>query len=361
MPSPNPYEANQSMPFLNAPTIVAGTLLLAVSPMAETLEFIPKANTTIVRTLELQATTTVDGATVSVMDQEIDAGEGIVSSHERQVRIVDKLGKVEDGRLLDFVRSYEGIQESTETEGAGEGIEVKTGDGEASDLEGQKVAYTWDPKEEAYEAKYTGEGEPGDDEWLTDLTASLDMVSWLPDSEVEVDSKWEMSLDELAPVIWFGGRLYPTQATEDGDKPEGGVAISVPDLSDTHMLKGCDGQIRLTLERVEEEGGGRIAFVTFELTGSVDQDLSDAATELNEARGDDQVFDVAEQSIEMTGTGELRWDLEANRLVSLTLDLEQDIEENAEWAVTTHGMDMEVSFTSTKSTTYHIELGLEQS
>ncbi len=349
------------MPFLNAPTIVAGTLLLAVSPMAETLEFIPKANTTMVRTLELQATTTVNSATVSVMDQEIDAGEGMVSSHERQVRILDELGKVEDGRLLDFVRSYEGIQESTETEGAGEDIEVKTGDGEASDLEGQKVAYTWDPEEEVYEAKYTGKGEPGDDEWLTDLTASLDMVSWLPDSEVEVDSKWEMSLDELAPVIWFGGRLYPTQATEDGDKPEGGVSISVPDLSDTHMLGGCDGQIRLTLERVEEEGGGRIAFVTFELTGSVDQDLSDAATELNEARGDDQVFDVAEQSIEMTGTGELRWDLEANRLVSLTLDLEQDIEENAEWAVTTHGMDMEISFTSTKSTTYHIELGLEQS
>ncbi len=347
--------------FLNASTIVAGTLLLTVSPLAETLEFTPKAKTTVVRTLELKTTTTVDNATITVMDQEIEAGEGMVNSSDRTVRIVDELGKVDDGRVLDFVRSYEGVLESSNTEGAVEGVEVKDGDGDASDLEGQKVAFNWDAEEEAYIPKYTGEEDPGEDEWLAELTASLDMVSWLPENEVEVGGKWEVSLDELAPVIWFGGRLYPIQASEGGDGPEGGVAITVPNFSDTQMLEGCEGQIRLTLEQVEEEDGGRIAFVTFELTGSVEQDLSEKATAINEARGEDQAFDAAEQSIEMTGSGELRWDLKAGQLVSLTLDLEQDIEENAEWGIDAHGMEMDLSFNSVKNTTYHIELGFEQS
>ncbi|MDF1837211.1 MAG: hypothetical protein P1V35_05030 [Planctomycetota bacterium] len=346
--------------FLNASTVVAGTLLLAVSPMAETLQFTPKASTTLVRTLDLKTSMTVETATIMFMDQEVEAGSGLVNSGTRQVRIVDELGKVEDGLVLDFVRTYEGILEESTSEGAGEGVEVRGADGEASDLEGQKVKFTWDAEEDDYVAEYVGEEDHGEDEWLGELTASLDMVNWLPDDEVEVGGKWEISLDELAPVLWYGGRLYPIQPDSDGGGREGMVAITVPNFGDTHVLSGSDGQIRLTLERVEEEGGGRIAFVTFELAGTVDQNLADAATAINEAKGDAQVFDAADQSIDMTGSGELRWNLETGQLVSLTLDVEQEIEENAEWSTSAHGMDLDISFNSSKNQSYQIELGYEQ-
>jgi hypothetical protein len=346
------------MLFFNASTIAAGTLLLAISPIAETLAFTPKASTTIVRTFSMQQSMNVDTAAISVMDQEMDAGGGMEMSGSRDVNIVDVLGKVEDGQVMDFVRTYEGVVQESSSTGADESHTIKEADGEASDLEGQEVGFTWDAEENAYVAEYVGD-EPGKDEWLEDLTASLDLANWLPEGELEVGGKWELNLDELGPMIWFGGRLYPTESSDAGDFPEGSMAITVPNFSDLHVLSGSEGQIRLTLERVEEEDG-RIAFVTFELKGTVEQDLAEQATALNEAQGSEQVYDAADQGIEMAGSGELRWDLEAGRLVSLTLDVEQEIEENAEWSSSAHGMDLEISYSSTKSQTYHIEMGVER-
>ncbi|MBL4771765.1 MAG: hypothetical protein JKY61_11645 [Planctomycetes bacterium] len=347
------------MIFLNASTVVAGTLLLAALPIAETLEFTPEAGATYVRTLQMQKSTEVESATISVMDQEMDAGGGMVMSGSRNLKIVDVLGKVEDGRVMDFVRTYESVLDESSAEGVSDDIQVSGADGEASDLEGQQVSFTWDAEEDAYTPKYVGE-ESGEDEWLEELAVSLDMVNWLPEGELDVGAKWELSLDELGSLIWYGGRLYPITAPDSDGGPEGGISITVPNFSEIQKMEGTEGQIRLTFERLEEEDGNRIAFVSFELKGTIDQDLAEEATAFQEASGSEQVFEAADQSIEMAGSGELRWDLNTGHLVSLTLDLEQDIEENAEWSASAHGMDLEISFTATKSQTYHIELGVER-
>jgi hypothetical protein len=125
------------------------------------------------------------------------------------------------------------------------------------------------------------------------------------------------------------------------------------------VLSGGDGNIELTLERVDEEDGARIAVVTFVWTGSIEQDLTDEASALSEAKGEGTTYDAAEQTMEMSGAGELSWDLKAGRLVALSLDLKQEIEENAEWTASGQGLDLEFSCTTQKANAYHIELTFE--
>jgi hypothetical protein len=256
------------------------------------------------------------------------------------------------------VRTYEEIVDESTVEGGDGDVEIHAPEGEPSVLEGQQVAFTWDADDEEYTRKYAGE-EEGEDGWLTELGASLDLVDWLPEVELEVGGQWELSIDALSSLIWYGGRLYPIQFEEHDGGPEGSVAINVPNLSDTHVLSGGDGNIELTLERVDEEDGARIAVVTFVWTGSIEQDLTDEASALSEAKGEGTTYDAAEQTMEMSGAGELSWDLKAGRLVALSLDLKQEIEENAEWTASGQGLDLEFSCTTQKANAYHIELTFE--
>ncbi len=344
---------------LNAPTVLVGSLLLAVSPITETLEFTPKGDCTVIRTLHLERSSEIENATIHIMGSEVDAGGGMISTDTRDLKLVDAIGKVEDGRILDFVRTYEVVLDEEASEGAREGVRVVDSDGDASDLEGQEVAFTWDAEEEEYNSKYVGE-DPGKDEWLEGLTASLDLVDWLPASEVEEGAKWEISLDELGALIWYGGRVYPIEGSEEVDKPEGGLAISVPKLSDAQTLEGTEGDARLTLIRVEEKDDQRIAVVTIALKGSVSQDMTEKMNELNDAKGLDFVYESAEQNIDMAGTGELHWNLTTGRLASLTLTLEQEVENLAEWSIEASGQEMELSYEGELSQTYRIELTEQQ-
>ncbi len=344
---------------LNAPTVLVGSLLLAVSPIAETLEFTPKGECTVTRTLHMEKSSEVEKATIHIMGQEVDAGGGMLSTDTRDLKLVDAIGKVEDGRILDFVRTYEVVLDEGASEGAGEGIQVIEADGDASDLEGQEVSFTWDAEEEEYNSKYVGE-DPGEDEWLEGLTVSLDLVDWLPASEVEEGAKWEVSLDELGALIWYGGRVYPIEGPGEVDKPEGGIAISVPKFSDVQMLEGTEGAAHLTLSRVEEKDDQRIAVVTIAVKGSVSQDMTEKLNELNDVKGLDLTYDSAEQDIDMLGAGELHWNLTTGRLASLTLNMEEEVENLAEWSIEASGQEMELSYEGTWSQTYRIELTEQQ-
>ncbi|MCP5021077.1 MAG: hypothetical protein GY930_04800 [bacterium] len=254
---------------LNVSTIAASALLLAFSPANETLEFTPKADTSVVRTLHLERNSEVETATIFIMEQEINAGGGMTSSLVRDVKLVDVIGKVEDGRVMDFVRTYETIEDTRVTEGVGEDVQVADDSNETSDLEGQAISFKWDADEEEYMSAYVGD-EPGEDEWLEGLTASLDLVNWLPSDEVGEGDTWEIALDELGPIIWYGGFLFPVEGPDGEGKPEGAISISVPNLSETHVLEGAEGEIKITLVRVDEEDGQRIAVATFKLSGSVE-------------------------------------------------------------------------------------------
>ncbi len=344
---------------LNASTIAASTFLLAVSPLAETLEFAPKAGTSVVRTLHMERSSEIESATVFIADQEVDIGSGMSLSLIRETTFIDEIGKVEDGRVLDFVRTYESISDERSFEREdGEGGD-EDGGAYPSVLEGQQVGFTWDAEDEVYAAAYVGD-ESGEDEWLEGLAASLDLVDWLPSDEMEVGGTWEIGLDELGPVIWYGGHLFPIEDIEEDEEAIAGVFITIFDFSDAQVLSGSEGEIQLTLVRVDEKDGERIAVVTFELSGSVEQDITAEASALNKAHGIVHELESAEQSIEMTGSGELHWNLEAGRLAALNLELQQDVDTTADWEVVIRGDDMDVSFEGVKSRAFKIELVEEQ-
>ncbi|MCP5021076.1 MAG: hypothetical protein GY930_04795 [bacterium] len=89
--------------------------------------------------------------------------------------------------------------------------------------------------------------------------------------------------------------------------------------------------------------------------------MTDALNGLRESSGEGGEFGSAEQSMEMTGSGELHWNLIAGRLAKLTLELQRDMDSTAEWSVEAHGTEMEVSYEGEQSSTFQIELTEEQS
>ncbi|MCA9000581.1 MAG: hypothetical protein KDB61_01565 [Planctomycetes bacterium] len=344
---------------ITSTTAFAGALLLFVAPMAETLEFTPKSGVQITRTLTAERSMEMEYSKLTFMDHEIDLGDGISMTSTRSAVLVDSIDKVEDGLILEFTRFYETIVDDSETEDGDGAARVEAPDGDPSDLQGKSVGFAWDAEEDAYSARYAG-NEPGEDEWLDGLTAALDFTEWLPSEDVDVGDKWEIPMEELASALWFGGRLYPILPVEHEEGPEGAISIAVPNMNDAHMLNGSEESLVLTLGSVEGEDGARVAVVALEWKGTLEQDLTEALAELGEARGDSHGFDAAEQVIELSGTGELRWGLDSGRLVALTLDVDLEIEENAEWSTSAHDMDLDLTYSSAKTEAYHIELTCEE-
>ncbi len=231
------------------------------------------------------------------------------------LRTSDQLLVVGEGRPLKFRRYYDEVRLSVLSETSGGGkltrdrrIEARGGAG------GSSVVFTWVPEDEVYGRYF--DGREGIEESLPALAEDLGLRCLLPPEPVDVGATWKLPPGVLRDVISPGGNL-------NFDLSE----ASDPNVARTIRLGTggylCDvfgdeekGEVTATWTGTEEVDGRRLATIALKFDVVVSRDLAILANHARtkeEIRARTQVAS-APITLELKGTGIVRWDLDAGHL-----------------------------------------------
>ena len=316
------------------------TSLLAafVPPCAveEELVLSPPADATMVIAFSMEASMDLVDQSVTVMvggEDRSPENPSIEITVEQVVSLVmrDRVLGMEDGQVTKLRRSFEKITEEQSQEVESEtGSGSNTSEGE-SELEGASVVFTWDPEESDYGVEFD-EDEDGDEDLLEDLEFDVYLASFLPDEAVSIGDTWEVEASAMSSLVDPGGDLKSVSETSTDEDSERA----------RQNRENMEGTVTCTLTEVVEEDGVRIAIIELnaEITTGylLEQDLDEQG-----------VTGTTEEdvSIEYDVTGELRWNLDSNVLISA--DASGDISYNLAQSADVMQGDMSIQQTVTQS------------
>jgi hypothetical protein len=311
------------------------------------------AGAEVTRTWSIRTVRTVEDATMTMNENPQDIGSGSVSTSTVDVAIVDRVAAVDSGAPTRFSRTYESIDTASKMEGIeeSEGMQFRMDEG-SSELAGLSVDFAWDADQEEWSRDWSEESD-GDDDWLEDLAADMDLRAILPGEEPSVGDSWDVPVGALADLLAPGGTLEVFDDGGGDDVPEGGIAIMIPSASDVGRWDELEGDVRATFEGIVEEDGPRVAKIVLEVDveGEVDlvEDLEDEAAE----RGADEEYTEAVLTRTLEGRIVVEWDLAQGRFAAVEGTLEGSSEFYASWTIAFQGLDLgiEVERAETSETT----------
>lgn len=281
----------------------------------------------------IKAERTADVASITFNGNEQDIGTGSTSTSVASVEVVDRVLEAKDGALTRFSRTYDTVSSSREVEGfdAGEGVSVDEGD-DTSALQGLEVVFAYDEDEGAHEAAW-GEDSEGEEEWLEGLVAHSYLPGLLPDEEVSEGDAWDLSPEFVTALLKPLGEVQVEEGEDGPEAPEGGIAISVPNANDHFDWTAIEGDIKARWKSTEADDDRRVAEIVLsvELNGS--QDLSEALEDAAADRGVEESYEVADASLDLEGEVVVLWDLDANRPLSVSGELEGASAFEAAWTI----------------------------
>ncbi len=234
----------------------------------------------------------------------------------QRLMVTDHLEKVGEGRPTRLRRRYDdtGFEVNIESSMGKQRTRDQKFKGTGS-VADRDVVFTWVPEDEEYGRYY--DGRAGIEEVLPGLIEDLGMRSILPDGPVDLGESWKLEPGDLREVLSCGG---------DVDfELSGGVGFDM--LRMMRLGVGLDldqvfggqeeGEVTAMLMAVTEEAdGGRLAEIFLQFDVVLSRDLKDRAQEgstMREVRMG-LVVDSNVVTMELEGSGVLRWDLASGRL-----------------------------------------------
>lgn len=195
------------------------------------------------------------------------------------------------------------------------------------------VVFTWVPSEKAYGKHY--DARECVEEWLSALSADLDLLALLPSGEVKVGDAWEIDPARLADAVACGGKL-PFVFPKDADK------VMVRTLSSGvggGLYEVFGGEIkgrlsaRLASLRTEgrtegrNEGSAELAVIAIEADVETSRDQTGLArqTQLRDEFLEGSTVEELMVQWKLKGSGELVWNLTAGRFESFKLAGSEDV------------------------------------
>ncbi len=297
-------------------------------------------------------------ATMFLMDNEHDVGSGSTTDRTLTVELSDEFNKAsEDGAPLTITRSYETLQTGVDAEGLDDGeVEAILEEGQ-SDLAGLSVVFTYDADAEEWSAAYHEDSE-GDDEWLDDLDARVDLADLFAgaddDGPTPGDS-WDLDPTFLSQVLNPGGDVIVIESEGPDEPEEGSIAITLPDGGEIDRFDEYEGELVATFKEIVEEDEQRFAKIVVKVDVEADLDVIDDLEDMIEEGAAE--ISYSEGNLVRTFEGELTilWDLDGNHAVSLEGELSGVSEFAVEWSLSMDEMELEISFSNSVDVAHTIE------
>ncbi|MEM7516190.1 MAG: hypothetical protein AAF368_04595 [Planctomycetota bacterium] len=296
-------------------TLVLASFLLGAWTANEYLfEPKPEHEQTIVRTFRFES----EMANEPSGDDEMGGDFEMEMSSAFTCVVADKMGEVEDGTLQSMTREFRELESSMRQSWSAPEMEPEEMEVElASDLQGHTVLFA------KGEDPAWAEGDSADDDLLLGLTESMALLEFLPEGVTKVGDTWSLEPSTLLALEEPGGDLKLTPSDgmpseemgpDEGEEPE----------------EELSGSIDATLESVEEDEGRRLATIQLEVDIESFVDLTEFYAEMYGGGGEEEpeegfiIPDVesADSTTSRAGKGQVIWDLDAGRLVSLVLELD---------------------------------------
>lgn len=172
----------------------------------------------------------------------------ILVESEVEVTVLDRYGKVEEGRPASFEREFETLEGrgSSEVTVPPEPQEVDEYENE-HDLTGETVAFEWNAETEEYDRRVVSSEEEFDG--LEQLSPDLDLLAFLPEESVAKGDSWKLDVQAVYELSSPGGDLGLSTPEEEGEPFE--------DVS-------IEGEMSATLVRVEVVDGMKQAVIELE-------------------------------------------------------------------------------------------------
>jgi len=282
--------------------VAAGAgLILASPPEHAELAFHPKPGLVLEKTYEQEATLELKEIRFKLGGEDVPRDSiqapGIALTRTLEVESTDTYAAVEGGRVTKLVRRFgelsgREVGRFTTPQGESESARERT-----SPMAAKTVSFTWD----AGESRKVPSSEDGVAQALLDeLEPELDLLLFLPDSEVEEGESWEVDAGALRYLLAWGGDLgwRFEEATDSGDL-------------DRQFLENATGELRAKSagEREVEGAPCGVVAVVFEIASSGEgQNLSPGMEGVQQA------------TFEIELEGELLWDAKAGVFRSLALE-----------------------------------------
>ena len=286
--------------------------LIAAALPVDTVEFKPADGLALTRTYSQKTELSLDDMEMSINGQpspvQIDMEMDMTMT--QRVVVSDEVSSVSGGRPSKLVRSFDELAQQSEFKVEIQQMQqsqehsVKS----ESELQGKKVAFTWDADSNSYKLAFEGEGDAA---LLEGLEEDMDLRVLLPTSEVKEGDTWQIDVKRLRTLLAYGGNLK-LKPTEQPEGPEGMPGMdSMTDFSSVfgELLEGeATGEYR----GVKEVDGVKCQVVHVKLDVNASADISDKVQQAMKDMPNPQVqsikVDRMDLEMELDGEGELYWD-----------------------------------------------------
>ncbi len=283
----------------------------------------------------------------SLTVQKIDLGGPEVDTMSQQqlsidstveLEVVDTYKKMAPGRPLELQRVYKSAPFHTDftfTEPGG-GKVPEAWDAETL-IKGRSVVFVWVPEEKDY-SKYYDEVE-GLEEYLANLNEDLDLKCLLPKNAdgtprtVKEGEGWALDLQALANLFAPGGNVPLTYVK--GGKTGLRTAVAAGVGGPLHPVFGgtIKGSCGAKWAKTETSDGGRLAAIELALEIETEADRTEIARRILRQDEDDDTSPVRHAGVawKFSGSGTLRWNLDAGRFETLQISGRQDVKSDIQF------------------------------
>lgn len=246
---------------------------------------------------------------------------------ELVVRFTDKVEQAADGAPTRFRRTFEEVGGEVSFQMSFEGMEEMGGPEDMdrsadleSDLVEQEVLFT--NEEGAWKATPGEECELAEED-LEDLRADWSLGFFLPTEEKAEGDSWEVRAEDVEPLF-----ILHTEVRMESGEEDMGPGAAMGRFGDREQPEiDVEGRVVVTHAGTREVEGERLVVLKLEVERETSHTVDDlmAGGDMPEDEGM-PVMTPSESSMEisesMTGEGELLWNPELGRIVSLRLNLE---------------------------------------
>lgn len=244
----------------------------------------------------------------------------------------DKIVRVAGGRDVEFVREVEQAAEEFTLQIQERGKDVTGHAVSAAGVEGARVLFDWVESGEAYVSRLgdtdcTPDVSPA---WLNDLSADTTCQAFLPPSSLEKPSPgstWCVDASAMAELLAPGGKMSALYGPLEGAENPDLLAL-YGSLSAARLAEEIDGSVMASWRSTLIQDGRRFAIIDL----AFDLDLTARPTAWMREQSKAHALALMGQGTRnakvdagLKGTASILWDIEAGRMLRVTLQSDNTV------------------------------------
>lgn len=319
--------------------LAASPFVLAPSPSADEVSFHPKAGSTLGKQFEVAIEITMDDVSFTVQGNDMSEQMGSVDLEaDGSMSISDQYVAVADGRPTELIRSFDDVEFAwSASDESGHADEMEK-------LESRKVRFKWNADEKRYDVSFH-ESE-GDSDLLEGLAEDMDLRALLPEDEVSSGDSWEVPISGLGAALFAGSNFEKGELSGEEQVDELLRSEILPQLEKA----GESIKTTCTYKGSREVDGVRAGVIEIKFEGKPSLDLSSAIQRMIELQTEGQEIEIdvgvekADVTSEITGKGELLWNLGAGHLHAFSMQSNFDLDVDIQVEIDAQGESVPIAF-----------------